>query len=32
MSIFHKDTSKIYADLYPTAPQEQQLYRWKNIQ
>ena len=31
MSIYHNETSKIYPDLNPTAPQEPQTYRLKKL-
>ena len=31
MSIYDKETSKIYSDLNPTAPQEPQTYRLKRL-
>ena len=31
MSIYDNETSKIYPDLNPTAPQEPQVYRLKNL-
>ena len=31
MSIYNNETSKIYPDLNPTAPQEPQTYRLKKL-
>ena len=31
MSIYNNDTSKIYPDLNPTAPQKPQTYRQKKL-
>ena len=31
MSIYDNETSKMYPDLNPTAPQEPQVYRLQNL-